>query len=62
MKKVYLSMFMAAVALTAVSAENPFTGTFLMTYDLSGCRISHPSGICIMVKGSKATKLVMPVR
>lgn len=30
-------MFMAAVALTAVSAENPFTGTFLMTYDLSGC-------------------------
>lgn len=55
-------MIMAAVALTAVSAENPFTGTFLMTYDLSGCRISHPSGICIMVKGSKATKLVMPVR
>jgi hypothetical protein len=31
-------------------------------YDLSGCRISHPYGMCIMVKGSKATKLVMPVR
>ena len=30
--------------------------------DLSGRRISHPSGMCIMVKGSKATKLVMPVR
>ena len=55
-------MFMAAVALTAVSAENPFTGIFLMTYDLSGRRISHPSGICIMVKGSKATKMVVPVR
>lgn len=31
-------------------------------YDLSGRRIGHPSGMCIMVKGSKSTKLVMPVR
>lgn len=46
----------------AVVGDDSEDSAEVIYYDLSGRRISHPSGMCIMVKGSKATKLVMPVR